>query len=78
MEITKEKRIEVIENIKYYYSYTLGEILEICIDRIPDRIGSTEEEARIIRDYLWNLNVCIDNDGYYIIADNDKEYRFHI
>ena len=78
MEITKEKKLEVIENIKYYFYYTCGRTTYLCIRLIPYKIGGTREEVRMIRDSLRNLEVSIDNDGYYIITDNDKEYRFHI
>lgn len=74
MEMTLEKRIEVVHNIRSYCSCGLDEALYASFDSTADECGSTYEEIVMIQDYLENLNIS----GYLIIEDNDKEYRLAI
>ena len=70
MEITEEKRIEVIDNFRSYFSSAIDEALEASFGFTAEECGNTEEEVEMIQDYLEDFNFS----GYLIIEDNDEEY----
>ncbi len=76
MEITKEKRIEVIDNIGDYiydgYLYDdFDEVLGAAICCAAEECGSTEEEVQMIKDSFCNFSI---NGILTIIDENEKEY----
>lgn len=80
MEITKEKKLEVIDNIRdcIYKGYLydgFDEILGEAIYCAADECGSTEEEVQMIKDSFCNIRIY----GILTIIDEDEEeYRLAI
>ena len=71
MELTKEKKLEVIDNIRSYFTSAIDEALATSFGFTAEECGNTEEEVEMIKDYLENFNFS----GYLIIEDNDEEYK---
>ena len=77
MELTKEKKLEVINNIRGYiykgylhndFDEVLGEALYCAVEEC----GSTEEEVQMIKDSFCSINI---NGILTIIFENEEEYR---
>lgn len=71
MELTKEKKLEVIDNIRDYCICALDEAFGAVICSTAEECGNTEEEVEMIQDYLEDFNIS----GYLIVEDNDEEYK---
>ena len=80
MELTKEKKLEVINNIRdYIYDdylyYAFDEAIYEAISYVADECGSTEEEVQMIKDSICNFSI----NGFLTIIDEDgEEYRLAI
>ena len=80
MELTKGKKLEVIDKIRDYiykgYLYdSFDEILGEAIYCAADECGSTEEEVQMIKDSFCNIRIY----GILTIIDEDEEeYRLAI
>lgn len=77
MELTKEKKLEVIENIrnciyKGYLQYAFYEAISEAIYCAADECGSTEEEVQMIKDSFCNSSI---NGILTIIDEDEEEYR---
>ena len=80
MELTKEKKLEVIDKIRDYihkgylhndFDETIGEALYCA----ADECGSTEEEVQMIKDSFCNISIY----GILTIIDEgEEEYRLAI
>lgn len=71
MELTKEKKLEVIDNIRSYFISAIDEALVASFGFTVEECGNTEEEVEMIQDYLEDFNFS----GDLIIEDNDEEYK---
>lgn len=76
MELTKEKKLEVINNIrdsiyKGYLQYDFYEALGEAIYCAADECGSTEEEVQMIRD---SFDIASINGILTIIDEDEEEY----
>lgn len=80
MELTKEKKLEVINNIRDYiykgYLYIgFDEAIGEAFNYVADECGSTEEEVQMIKDSFCNFSIY----GILTIIDeNEEEYRLAI
>ena len=80
MELTKEKKLDVINNIRnsIYKGYLQNDFYEsICVALYcaADECGSTEEEVQMIKDSFCNFSIY----GILTIIDeNEEEYRLAI
>lgn len=71
MELTKEKKLEVIDSIRSYFSNAFDEALAASFGFTAEECGRTEEEVEMIQDYLEALSLT----GCLNIEDNDEEYK---
>lgn len=74
MELTKEKKLEVINNIRdsIYKGYLQNDFYEAIDEAIyyaADECGSTEEEVQMIKDSFCNISI----NGILTIIDEDEE-----
>lgn len=80
MELTKEKKLEVINNIrdsiyKGYLQNDFDEVISEAIYCAADECGSTEEEVQMIKDSFCDFSIY----GILTIIDeNEEEYRLAI
>ena len=80
MELTKEKKLEVINKIRHYiYKGYLHNGFDETIDEAlycaAEECGSTEEEVQMIKDSFCNIGIY----GILTIIDENKEeYRLAI
>ena len=80
MELTKEKKLEVINNIRDYiykgYLYIgFDEAIGEAFNYVADECGSTKEEVQMIKDSFCNFSIY----GILTIIDEDEEeYRLAI
>lgn len=77
MELTKEKKLEVIDNIKNsiykgYLQSDFYEAIDVAIYCAANECGSTEEEVQMIKDSFCNSSI---NGILTIIDENEEEYR---
>lgn len=80
MELTKEKKLEVINNIrdyiyKGYLHIAFDEAIGEALYCVAEECGSTEEEVQMIKDSFCNMGIY----GILTIIDEDEEeYRLVI
>lgn len=80
MELTKEKKLEVINNIRnnIYKGYLQNDFYEAIDEAIycaADECGSTKEEVQMIKDSFCNSSI---NEILTIIDEDEEEYRLAI
>ena len=80
MELTKEKKLEVIDQIRDYiyrgYLYIgFDEAIYEAFNCAADECGSTEEEVQMIKDSFCNFSI---NGILTIVDEDEEEYRLAI